>query len=170
MRPDPRSEIRIYRHPWIWIGVLAMSVLFIVSIGADWLGFVPLGFTQLPGLSTIFLIFLILVAGWSSVMIWFRRQAVLIIRHSDITLVHAVLPTCQATIPFDQITNITTSWQPDTVPSYLIVHVDNLDPEVDNSGIWEKIEGDKRFYECSNLTQNAPQLASIIASRLTARS
>lgn len=165
------SETYIYRRRFPLVVIVSACFLFTVILILDWLAVLHFGwFQHAPWLSFSLLLFLGLSGLWVFYMLANASCPVIVINGDEATFIRNNLPSCGTTISLESIQTVTAVWQPDTVPSFLVLQVKNIDSTQLRSNVWTKTRGNQLYFECSNLSLTARQIAVIFQQRISAQS
>ena len=167
MNASSPSPIRVYRRASHFAVMLAGFLFFVVLLLLDRAGVTSLGWFAGTGwLGYGLLAFSLFGAIWLGIVVGSLRVPVIEMRENEVMFAHTALPNCRAKLDLDQIIDVTSIWQPDTVPTYIVLHLQSGNASQAESRVWTRRQGSEVYFECSNLTLNAIEIAKLLNAKL----
>lgn len=165
---NSKEPILVYRRVLNFLVVFFGFVFFLASVLLDLVGVTAIGwFETVPWLGYAFLLFLVLGISWFGTILVELRRPVIEITQKEVKLASVSRPGRRIALDLTQVAAVAALWQPDTVPAYVIFDL-KCPAEIDcASGVWMRREGSRVYYECSNLTMNAVEIARILHKKLS---
>lgn len=165
---NPRQPIRVYRSVFNFFALLIGFLAFLTIGLLDLFGVTLIGwFAYSRWFGYGFLAFLIMGFSWLVTIFVALRRPVIEITQKEVRLTSVSRPYCCTTLDLSQIARVFAKWQPDTVPTYVVFEGNSSESVDSASGVWSHHEGSRVYFESSNLTMNAVEIANILQQQIS---